>query len=174
MPVLHDEGWDHLERRLASLESAYFGDRERDEQPPFMHRLQELVAKTAEIDKKIPDLQICIDLLVTKFPSLLAKKSSLKQLVEKADEILLNKESIMESVRAFEAIADLQDCIDSPEVVAASELVQRLQAVEALHGQLLQQIAAQTKELDEVVDMFEKSMLFVNRVCETWEWRLTS
>ena len=173
--ISHDD-WDLLQRRINSLEAACFGNSPAtyEEAYHFRQRLEELERKLNDIDSKIPEIQPCIDMLTSSFPSLTQKRSSLKQAIEKVEEIAAQRKVILDTLHSLQAIKSLESHIDSSELQTLAELNPTLRDMEKKMNELHNSIARQSQELDEILEIYEQSMLYVNKVCATWEWRLQS
>eukprot|EP01039_Chlorochromonas_danica_P006772 gene6772-7482_t len=168
------EAWDILERRLSALENSFFGDLsvEEGDGASFLDRLEQVVEKTKELDKKIPELQPCVDLLKVQYPFLMQKRSGLKQLIEKAEGLYDMKEELLDQVKALETIQSLQSFIDSPQLADMAGMMEQVNTISELYNQLQQEVSRQTREIDHLVDVYEKSMLLLNQYCLAWSWKL--
>lgn len=172
--MISSEDWELLERRICALEAACFGAEAvtLEEAYQFPFRLTALEEKLKTIDGKIPELQPCIDMLQQSFPSLTQKRSSLKQAIEKAEELVAQKQALLDVCRTLQSTKELEKHIDAVELLELAELREKVVELESQLAGVQDGIQKQTAKLDELVGIYEQSVMYVNKVCATWEWSL--
>lgn len=168
-----DPAWEILERRIALMEGLVFGPNPPETvEQTIQSKLTELTEKFASIDKKVPELQACVDMLMNQFPSLIAKRGGVKHLVERTEEIHQQKEQLAIYIANMEKIKELESHIDGFDEDKIERMKEKLCSLDALYADIKKAMDVQSKELDEIVDIYEKTVLLVNKACATWEWRL--
>lgn len=172
--MINNEDWDLLDHRICALEAACFGSEpvSCEEAYQFPFRLTALEEKLKNIDIKVPELQPCIDMLQQQFPSLTQKRSSLKQVIEKAEELATQKQALLDVCHTLQTSKELEKHIDAVELLELAELREKVLELESQLQGVQEGITKQTAKLDELVDIYEQSVLYVNKVCATWEWSL--
>ncbi len=108
---------DILTRRTEKLETAfYFGANPsaKNVQGSLTDRLLEVDIKIQKIEKEIPAQKACEDLIATLKPLISEQRAVIQTTNEKVDQLLCNKQQIVEYVENLAAIGRMSGAINSP------------------------------------------------------------
>lgn len=116
-----------LHQRIALLESNFLGlplaANTLERNPDFrssesgadsiLARIDAISAKLNEVEKEVPELVQCQNLLQTIGPLLSQKRSSIHYINDKVNELLIKKDTILNNVNALHTIKRLEPVINS-------------------------------------------------------------
>lgn len=167
---------DLIGRRIDALERSYFGkipDYDQYLEPGVITtKLDNISVKMGEIDHQIPAMRASHTLLLKLKPVILERKSKLSSLLQKIDSIVANKATISSYIEDLQNIERLSYAVNGDHFKAAESLAGQMEYLEQLLNPLLLESRQQTKEIDELLEYYEKSMAAVSSVCAAWEEKL--
>ncbi len=102
-----------LERRVQLLEDTTFGPNPGDpEESAIQNSIQNINLKLAQVDKEIPDIDYCFSMLKKVVPLLSQKRSSLHDVLDKAEEVRVKSSTLELAIQDLGAIDRLQHIPD--------------------------------------------------------------
>lgn len=167
-----------MESRVAVLETMYIGSSTSADSDPLPMRYQKIAGQLDRIETDIPDLAECRQLVKSIAPILSMKRSSLPLIAERAKELMQNKQDIEVAISQLQAIKTLESAVrvmdfqgksvpsslylSRPDLCVIQTdldaLRARLESVDSQLTALLPQVAAQSKEIDTVLEVYEQSV----------------
>mmetsp|Transcript_16814 Transcript_16814/g.25274 ORF Transcript_16814/g.25274 Transcript_16814/m.25274 type:complete len:177 (-) Transcript_16814:73-603(-) len=146
---------DTLEIRVDRLHQLLLGNRRKlQESLDMKQRLEDLQNKIDNTYQIIPNMKVCSELVSKIGPALFRQKFSLSQTEDKVLSLLNERDSILRSVQYLQEIERLDPAVNQPFLQDIPSCATRLQAIDNKISALTDRLQAQTKDLDEFVDIY--------------------
>jgi hypothetical protein len=172
------ESLDYYERRIQRLESMYFLDPNQadvHDEKKVVDTLAKIESKMQEIQVKVPEVDSIVKTLNKIYPILSHKRKSLKGLGMRVNQLMLQKEEVSSHLNSLLTLRSLSDVVNKESYSGLSRLLlfvtfriiflldaemlnSRLQKIEMAVELIRPQINQQMKEVDELIDLFEKGV----------------
>lgn len=170
-----------LEHRLFALEQSVYGNklsfnsnhRSKDQSSILLTKLLRLKEKADSLDNSLPELNVIVEKVKSVQHVLDKKKIDVKQLVENADWLHSQRDKINELLQTQSNIEMRKSVLD--EYIDEAQIHSLEPVLETLSKQLeevRQCVIRQNEEIEQLVEVFEKTMVYVSGLCEKWEYQL--
>lgn len=164
-----------LEQRIRSIETVYIGKDFHNIQDPstVLDRLVVVKEKLDSISNQVPEIDECQNLLKTLYPYLRAGRTNMQLIEYRTSELLKNKEELKGYFDQLKEIQRLSPYIDSKEIEAICMEKERVMKIENELAKLKAESEAQSKEINDFLDIYETAMIQLSEICQCWENRFS-
>eukprot|EP01038_Epipyxis_sp_PR26KG_P004122 gene4122-5876_t len=137
-------------------------------------RIDAMSDKLIQFEKDVPNLKQCNELIGKLKPHLVQKRININRAETLAAELMAQKKKYFNAINELLVIEQLSPIVFGSRYYNVSQFLQRkLAEIEEIVQKLVQEVEEQTAEIDNILELYEKSMILYSEIAQNWDEKLT-